>query len=1081
MKFLEKQLSSGDLLRHLEMLNDLAAVSVADARGIITYVNERFCQDCGYSREELIGQSHRILRSGVHDRAFYQELWQTLTSGKIWRGTFCNAQKGGSRYWVRSTISPYFDAQGKVYKYVSIRTDITDQVESSALAKSINQRLDHIVSHISVGVMVISNDDVVCMVNHYLLKLFRLQEDVISGNVFQQLTDFNLVTEMLPYYKQYRRQPFNELKSIIKILVGEQCTWLEIAFQPLLDDNQGLEFTLITINDITQIHQQGIILEQNQRRFDLSQQFAQNGTWEWDIRSNHLYWSAGVAPLFGYAPGAIETSYENFIKAVHPEDREEVSGAIKICLEQGVNYNVEHRVIWPDGQIHWVLEAGSVERDNNENPISMLGVVQLIDQRKQIEQRLTRQRDVNAMLRMATLKLLTPNVDHPLVIRGMLMQMLGNLMAGFAFFDTTTGITINTEELPKLLWVSSLESDSFSDELVPLSIEHQLFLIDWCNLQHEPVIIHDFKQQLQLPRFFHDFGWNNFYFYPLIFANRRLGYLGFINISLDNKSEIYEILAQFCSTLTALIEYIRLSEVEKESYKRLIDSRLEAEKANSAKTDFLASVSHELRTPLNAILGFSELLIASNSVKSSDKPNIEKIFDAGSHLLSLINEMLDLTQIETGNMVFHLENIKLAELVDQCINITRPLADKRSIALNRSDFDYIVNADFRRLKQVIINLISNAIKYNRVNGFVFVKAYCETASEIRLDIEDTGSGINQKDLKKVFEPFERLQHHKSMIEGTGIGLVITRQLIEKMGGRISVTSQSGIGSVFSVWIPLQTGSIELPNSQAEGQLIADVDQSIRLVDSDSCILLVEDNSFNLELLEKQLRMLGLHNLILAEDGQEGIEKWRQFHPTLVFTDINMPRMNGFELLRAIRVEQDGNKHLVIAMTANAMPEEKRKIFEAGFDDYIAKPIILADIRNIIFKNQNTLLSYGSRQTPVIEQELSERFDPSVLRSYVGDDPQTEKLLLNTFLQTAPETLAQAAQALHAGQFEEVRKAAHKLQSSVRAIGFMSLSEQLAELETLASGDQVKAIRLALDATEQLLEVVSQQIKNHLSL
>jgi len=620
-------------------------VSTANTKGQITGVNKKFCRVSGYSREELIGQNHRILKSGFHSPEFYQEMWKTISSGKVWHGTVCNRKKNGEKYWVESTIVPFLDEHGKPYKYVSARTDI------SALRRS-------------------------------------------------------------------------------------------------------------------------------EERLHRSQAFANIGTWDWNIKTGDLYWSDRIAPLFGCATEELEATYENFINAVHPDDRNKVSQAVINCVENGQEYNIEHRVLWPNGQVRWVHERGDVIRDNDSSAIHMLGVVIDIHERKLVEQ-------------------------------------------------------------------------------------------------------------------------------------------------------------------------------------RLIDAREEADNANLAKSQFLSSMSHELRTPMNAIMGYSQLLSIDfeNPLSISQQENVDEISKAGGHLLNLINEILDLAKIETGHIGLSIDKVSLGSVLAESLLLIMPLAKNRGIEIKLlwDDLEiteqqlieqpHVVSADFSRLKQVLLNLLSNAVKYNREYGKITIHCHMVNVKLIRLCITDTGEGINDEKQTQLFKAFNRLGFEKSEIEGTGIGLVITKNIIELMGGHIGVDSEPGRGSTF--WIEL--ASEDMPVKQKAMDI--DNNMSSQLLNherkSHYTVLYIEDNPANLRLVSQFLGRIPNFHTWTAPEPLFGLELAIEHNPDLILLDINLPGMDGFEVLKQLRAIERMHQTPVIAISANAMPTDIQKALNAGFDEYITKPINLKTLLKVV--------------------------------------------------------------------------------------------------------------------------------------
>jgi len=363
-----------------------------------------------------------------------------------------------------------------------------------------------------------------------------------------------------------------------------------------------------------------------------------------------------------------------------------------------------------------------------------------------------------------------------------------------------------------------------------------------------------------------------------------------------------------------------------------------AEKANLAKSDFLSSMSHELRTPLSAILGFAQLMeSASPAPTTSQKRSIDQILKAGWYLLELINEILDLALIESGKLSLSLEPSSLPEVMHECEAMVESQAEKRgiSVVFPRLDIPYFVNADRTRVKQVLINLLSNAIKYNKVGGTVVVNCIANAPGRIRISVKDTGEGLTSDKLTQLFQPFNRLGQEANGEEGTGIGLVVCKRLIELMGGVIGVESTVGEGSVF--WIDLNltakpqpvVGATE-PAAVVHAQLQADA--QLRT------LLYVEDNPANLMLVEDLIARRPDIRLLSARDGNRGIEIARASQPDAILMDINLPGISGIRALRILAGDAATAHIPVVALSANAMPRDIEKGLEAGFFRYLTKPI-----------------------------------------------------------------------------------------------------------------------------------------------
>jgi len=372
-----------------------------------------------------------------------------------------------------------------------------------------------------------------------------------------------------------------------------------------------------------------------------------------------------------------------------------------------------------------------------------------------------------------------------------------------------------------------------------------------------------------------------------------------------------------------------------------------AENANLAKSTFLSSMSHELRSPLNAILGFAQLMQSdSQSPTPSQKESIAQILDAGWHLLNLINEILNLAVIESGQVSLSGEPVSLEEVMLECQAMMEPQAHQRGIGMVFPQFDTpcFVSSDRTRLKQVLINLLANAIKYNKVRGTVVVDYAVSAPERIRVNIRDTGAGLDPVKLTQLFQPFNRLGQEAGTEEGTGIGLVVTKRLVELMGGAIGVDSTVGAGSVF--WIELL--SADAPQAIAEAsEAAADAPPHAAYGARLRTLLCVEDNPANLKLVEQLIARRPDIRLLTAATGTVGIEIARASQPEVILMDINLPDISGIEVMRILR-DDPATAHIpVIALSANAMPRDIEMGLKTGFFRYLTKPIKLNEFMDAL--------------------------------------------------------------------------------------------------------------------------------------
>ena len=746
--------------------------STADVSGRIISVNDKFCEISGYSKNELIGKNHRLLKSDYHPDEFYEDMWKTISGGQVWHGRICNYNKKGERYWVESTIVPFLDEKGQPYKYVSARTDVTKVLE-------------------------------------------------------------------------------------------------------------------------------------NELRLELSQKFSNIGTWDWDIKTGNLFWSERIWSLFGYDKEIIETTYENFVAAIHEDDRTLVSDAITNCVEKGVEYDIEHRVVWPDGSIHWLHESGDVVRNQVGVPLHMLGNVQDITARKNAE---AQEKETEERFTFAVDGAGDGVWDWNINTGVMQFSRLYMEMLGYT-----------KNELPHVVesWISSVHPDD-----LPAA---QNSLQDYLEKR-----IPDYSVEVRLRCKDDSYKW--------ILCRGTV-------VNCDDKGKPLRMIG-IHSDITN----------RKEAEYALIESREEAENANRAKSQFLSSMSHELRTPMNAIMGFGQLLEIEhdNPLSVSQKENVSEIMKASEHLLELINEVLDLSKIEAGRIDLSIEDVSLGNVITESLQLVSPLAEKRGISMkfvrDKTEIDLrelmedksIVRADYTRIKQVIINLLSNAVKYNNVNGTITIQYEETDKHNFRINISDTGKGINPEQQDYLFTAFNRLGAENTEIEGSGIGLVITKNIVDLMGGKIGFNSKVDEGSTF--WFELPSGSDTLLDEEKPQSSATEVELT-----EERTVLYIEDNPANLRLVNQLLSRLPKLHMWSAHEPHLGLDLAEEHNPDLILLDINLPGLNGYEVLKLLRKSKVTCNTPVIAISANAMPKDIEKGIEAGFDEYITKPININKLLSTVDK------------------------------------------------------------------------------------------------------------------------------------
>lgn len=686
-----------------------------------------------------------------------------------------------------------------------------------------------------------------------------------------------------------------------------QLYWVESSITPVLDSNRNIIKYISIRTDITYIKGLELELRKSESRFENAQRMVRMGNWEWDLKTNSVYWSDEMYEIYGCDKEIPIENHENVNKFIHTDDIDKVK-SYEETIKSGFKERLSYRVIRNDRTLRYIMQHAEIKYDSNNEPAVMLGAIHDITEQVELEYKLSHQKAIfESMFRDAQDAMVMADTDRKIVMINPAFSKLFGYGQDEVVGRTSQFLYKNEEEYKQ-------QGDKRFNNNTDAEYKNTGYEIEYRQKNGDTFISNTIGSILKETN------------------GNTIGFLGNIR------------------DITRKIQDKQL----------IIASKEEAEKANKAKSEFLSSMSHELRTPMNAILGFSQLLEMDyeNNLSDEQKADVKEIKNAGEHLLELINEVLDLSKIESGGINIVLEDIDYLELVMECVSIIKPIAKKRNIKINITDEDIYsnnklsLNADRTRLRQVLLNLLSNSVKYNKPNESIDI--YCEKIKDdvVRISIVDHGIGITEQNLQKIFTPFQRFVDDDSAIEGTGIGLVISKRLIELMGGNIGVTSELGKGSTFWFeitlnYVPKIIKKIVTPLNKSES------DKSC----GDFTIVYIEDNPANLRLVSKLLSKREKIMLITAPNPEIGLELINVHLPQLILLDINLPGMNGYQVLSEIKNNDKTVNIPVVAISANAMQSEIDHAYKLGFVEYLTKPLNLSYFYEVIdkFRIKNDVL------------------------------------------------------------------------------------------------------------------------------
>lgn len=680
-------------------------------------------------------------------------------------------------------------------------------------------------------------------------------------------------------------KPFAADMRIIR--PNRETRYIEARGEPVFDEHNQIIGYLGMSRDLTERKLTEEKLRKSEALLREAQEAASIGSWEHDLITGQTIWTEGVYRIHGRDSNTPPPTYQELIdQVIYPEDLPLYEQQLLQNYQAGQPFECDFRIIHADGSIRWIAAKGEAVANQQGRVIRYVGIILDITDRKQAEEKLRQSEATNRALVQA------------------IPDLLIRIHRDGTYLDVFYGGNVRVFNLDKA------QIDKHIQDVLPLERAEELMQAIQEVLQTQKIRIYEQE----------------------IVFNRDIYY---------EETRIVP-----CANDEVLV-IIRDVSDRKQAELELQQAKEAAEAANRAKSTFLSSISHELRTPLNAILGFTQLLNRDTSLTNEQRRYIDTINRNSQHLLELINDVLEVSKIEAGQVVLHEDNFDLYQLLDNLEELFRLKANAKNLTLTverTPSIPQYIYTDGGKLRQILINLLNNAVKFT-LEGQVILRVRSHQ-SEVKsqgiepssltptlyFEVQDTGLGIAPKELAQLFKPFSQTQSGRQASEGTGLGLVISHRFVELMGGEMGVKSTLTEGSTFWFTVPVQSVSSDrLPVSPPTHRVIGlEPDQP------NYRILIVEDQSENAEFLKQLLLLVGF-DVQQARNGQEGINLWETWKPHLILMDMRMPVMDGYAASRAIKATPQGQKTVIIATTGSAFEEDRDRILAIGCDDFIRKP------------------------------------------------------------------------------------------------------------------------------------------------
>ncbi|WP_201067018.1 PAS domain S-box protein [Thiorhodovibrio winogradskyi] len=1043
-----------------------AGIVFGDPMGNLIVCNASFRALMGYSEDELKGMNFAEF-TDPEDLKREQVFFDDILAGTCsdYRMEKRYRVSDGGMVWVDLAVTALRDDQGEVTNVVGLVVDITERKLAAANLEASERRYRALIEA-SAQIVWSCDPDGVATGDSPSWQAY-------TGQTFAQWSGYGYAEAIHPEDRPAVMERWRDA-----LAKGETCTneyrlqhvsgewrWNLARGVPIKDDT-GTVLSWVGIN--SDIHDRRMVEEElrvSQQRYDLAVRGSNDGLWDWNIQTNTLYLAPRFMELMGYQDNEFEATADWWWPRIHPEDKDAVWAAVEAHLRNEAPFEEEYRLRHKSSEYFWVKARGAAIFDAEGQPLRMAGSIRDITQQKEAERRL---QEAMNRLRLAT---------RVAAIGVWVWDLADNTL-------TWDQRMYEIYQVPEDLQATGLSYDDWRSRCHPADLGRAEEELEAAMRGERPF---DSQFRILLPdgsmRHIHsaaivekdDFG-------------KPLRFVGFNRDLTDQKAAETALLAAKQEAETAASQ---------------------AAAANRAKSEFLANMSHEIRTPMNAVMGLAQLLL-DTELSTRQRDYLTKLYKAAHSLLGILNDILDYSKIEAGKLDLEVVDVEMAELLESAANLFSLAVEDKGLELIVEidpDIPPMLLGDPLRLRQIMNNLLGNAVKFTQKGHITLSMRLVERQGDevtLKVSVQDTGIGMTSEQVGRLFRAFEQADASTTRrFGGTGLGLTITKHLVDMMSGEISVESQPGQGSTFSFQLRLQVSPTAIPTpKQAKKDaaahppgtrnLIADDQKSARDVRNmrsrthrirGAEILLVEDNPTNQLVACDLLEKMGLR-VTLANHGREAVEQAAARRFDAILMDLQMPEMDGLEATRRIRALPQGPDVPIIAMTAAAMTADREASQSAGMNDFLAKPIDIAELTTALLRWISPLR--GEEASVLMIAPIAPTASPDGMgipfeiagldlddaRRHMGGDWNLLRRALDGFARDFAESAADLDDHLAQGRWAEARRLVHTLTGIAKTIGATALHEASQPLEVALAAEKSRSTTAFKTALADTLSAIA---------